>query len=179
MSTWRRVTRPSDGSPTAADLVWFADDPEAAETWAYGYPPAGAGERAARAWAATAHDAATVVGRAAVQVVGDGALARLVRLALPGPASGSGPRPEVVVETTGTTAGIREALASVAPGGRVLLAARPLSTTTPLPTYYAVHLPGVHVLPISWDDRVGDVPDHLMACALRDILPMGDGLTGI
>lgn len=138
----------------------------------------GAGERAARAWAATAHDIATVVGGAAAQVVGDGALARLVRLALPGPAPGSGPRLEVAVETTGTTAGIREALASVVPGGRVLLAARPLSSTTSFPTYHAVHLPGVHVLPVSWEGRGGDVPDHLMAHALRDIQPMADGLTG-
>ncbi|MER5985795.1 hypothetical protein [Streptomyces sp. NPDC001787] len=178
MSTWRRVTRPSEGLPAAAEAVWFADDPEAAETWAYGYPPTGAGERAAHAWAATAHAAATAAGGAAVQVTGDGALARLVRLALPGPAPGTGHRPEVVVETTGTTAGIREALASVVPKGRVLLAARPLSTTTPLPTYHAVHLPGVRVLPIPWDDRAGDIPDHLMAHALRDVRPMGGGLTG-
>ncbi|WP_369363954.1 hypothetical protein AB5L52_12240 [Streptomyces sp. CG4] len=162
----------------AADLAWFADDPAAAETWAYGYPAPGADERAARAWAATAHAAAKSVGEAAVQVVGQGALARLIRLALPGPAPGSDPQPEVVVETTGSAAGIRGALDAVAPGGRVLLAARPLSSTTPLPTYHAVHRPGIRVLPIPWCDGVGDVPEHLMACSLRCIPWMSHGHGG-
>ncbi|MDI3423356.1 hypothetical protein [Streptomyces luteolus] len=172
MSTWRRVTSPRGESAVAGNLVWFADDPEAAETWAYGYPAEGAAARAARAWAATAHAAASALGGATAEVVGDGALARLVRLATSGPAQDTGPGPDVVVETTGTAAGIREALASVPPGGRVLLAARPLDTTTALATYDAVHLPGIHVVPVSWDDGGEGVPGQLVAHARRDVWPM-------
>ncbi|MEV0277839.1 hypothetical protein AB0I22_15870 [Streptomyces sp. NPDC050610] len=167
MSDWRRVTCAPDSGSAATDLVWFADDPAATETWAYGYPAPDADERAARDWATTAQAAAEAVGDENVQVEGDGVLAHLVRLALTETITGSGPRPDAVLETTGTTAGIGGALAAVRPGGRVLLAARPLDPTTPLPAYRAIHLPGVRVLPVPWRDGVGDAPEHLVACALR------------
>lgn len=173
MSNWRRVMRTPDDHPTAANLVWFADDPAATETWAYGYPAPGTGDRAARDWAATAHAAATAVREEDVQVVGEGVLARLVRLALNDAVTGPDSRPDAVVETTGTTAGVSSALAAVRPGGRVLLAARPLSPTTPLPTYHGIHLPGIRMLPIPWHDGVGNAPEHLVACALRCIPWMG------
>ncbi|MEU9114351.1 hypothetical protein AB0D04_21825 [Streptomyces sp. NPDC048483] len=175
MNNWRHVTGVSGAHPTAGDLVWFADDPSADETWAYGYPAPDADERAARAWAATAHAAVEAAGQADVQVVGEGVLARLVRLALPDHAgTGSTPQPGVVIETTGTTAGIRSALAALSPSGRVLLAARPLSTMTPLPTYHGIHLPGSRVLPIPWCDGFGDLPEHLLRRSLHCVPRVSD-----
>ncbi|KPC64675.1 hypothetical protein [Streptomyces chattanoogensis] len=170
MSTWQRIRGTSDGRPTPGDLVWFADDPAADETWGHGYPIPGAEERAAHAWAATARTAAEAAGQQDVQVVGAGALARLVRLALPDDTdTGSLPQPGAVIETTGTTAGIKSALATVRPGGLVLLAARPLQTSTPLPTYHGIHLPGIRVLPVPWCDGVDDAPQNLVACFLRSV----------
>lgn len=171
MNNWRHLTRTSDsGHPSAGgpatDLVWFADDPAAAETWAYGYPSPDADERAARAWAATAQAAAEAAGEATgTLVVGEGTLARLVRLALPPAAPDPDARPAVVVETTGTAAGISDALAAVRPRGRVLLAARPLNATTPLRTYHALHLPSIRMLPVPWRDGTGHAPEDLVASA--------------
>ncbi|MFF4948269.1 hypothetical protein ACWC2K_17750 [Streptomyces chattanoogensis] len=173
MSTWQRIVRTSDGLPTPADLVWFADDPAADETWGYGYPVPDAEERAAHAWAATAHTAAKAAGQEDIQVLGVGLLARLVRLALPDDTDpGSLPQPGAVIETTGTTAGIKSALATVRPGGLVLLAARPLHASTPLPTYQGIHLPGIRVLPVPWCDGVNDAPAYLVAGFLRSATPL-------
>ncbi|MFG2226545.1 hypothetical protein [Streptomyces sp. NPDC048644] len=175
MSNWRRVLRTSDGHPKDTNpptgLAWFADAPTAAETWAYGYPMPGADERAARDWAATAQAVAETVGEAAgTLVVGEGALARLVRLALPDATPGADAQPGVVVETTGTAVGVSGALAAVRPRGRVLLAARPLSTTMPLRTYHAIHRPGIRVLSVPWcDGGTGTAPGHLVTCAARCI----------
>ncbi|WP_275460819.1 hypothetical protein [Streptomyces noursei] len=175
MNNWQHIRRTSYQAPTGGDLVWFADDPAADETWAYGYPPPGADERAARAWAATAHAAAEAAGRADVRVVGGGMLARLIRLALP-PWDAGGepdPQPSAVVETTGTTAGVGSALTTVRPGGLVLLAARPLHTTTPIPTYHNIHLPGIRVLPLHWRDGDDGAPERLVACFFRAARPDG------
>ncbi|ANW17158.1 hypothetical protein I3J09_02440 [Streptomyces clavuligerus] len=179
MTVWRRVAGPvataaepgddprparSADDPAAGEprLAWFADDPAAGESWAYGCPSP---EAAARAWAATADAAARVAGGACARVVGDGLLARLVRLALPPGASRS-----TVIETTGTNGGIGDALASVRPGGLVLLAARPLHPTTPLPTYHVIHLPGVRLLPLAWRDGTGEaLPEPLLSYALRGL----------
>ncbi|MEV0262352.1 hypothetical protein AB0I49_13530 [Streptomyces sp. NPDC050617] len=169
MNNWQHISRTPDEPPPAGDLVWFADDPAADETWAYGYPAPDAAERAARAWAATADAAAKAAGRADVSVVGEGTLARLVRCALPPSDTGDAPapRPRAVIETTGTTAGIRRALETVRPAGLILLAARPLHTTTPLPTYHGIHRPGTRILPVPWTDDGAGAPPHLVARFLR------------
>ncbi|MFD5084188.1 hypothetical protein ACFWOG_16310 [Kitasatospora sp. NPDC058406] len=176
----RRVLRSPDGDypppdGVGPDTVWFAEGTAADETWAVGYPGPDAETRAARAWAATARavaDAARAAGgRSTVLVPGDGALAGLVRLALPDAVPAGPEVPAVVVETTGTGAGILQALAAVRPGGCVLLAARPLHLTANLPTYRAIHRPGVRVLPTRWADATADTTDPLVSWALAHLTP--------
>lgn len=177
----QRVVRSPDGGypppdGIGPDTVWFAEGTAADETWAVGFPAPDAEVRAARAWVATARVTAAAVraaaaDRSAVLVPGDGALAGLVRLTLPDAVPAGPEAPAVVVETTGTEAGILHALAAVRPGGCVLLAARPVHPTVRLPTYHAVHRPGVRVLPTRWADATVDTPDPLVSWALAHLTP--------
>ncbi|MFF8691011.1 hypothetical protein ACF08W_02280 [Streptomyces sp. NPDC015144] len=163
-------------------MVWFVDDSAAEETWAVGYPEPDAEKHAARAWAATAtavSDAARAAAEGAtVRVLGDGVLARLVRLALDnmGRPSGEEP-PAVVVETTGTERGILDALVAARPGGCVLLAVRPLHPATAVPTYWSVHHPGLRVRPVGWARSADDVPEPLAVGALAQLRRTGPGRT--
>ncbi|MFF7636344.1 hypothetical protein ACFZB9_24830 [Kitasatospora sp. NPDC008050] len=104
-------------------------------------------------------------------VPADGTLARLVRLALPGAEPAGHEAPTVVVETTGTGAGILDALAAARPGGCVLLAVRPLHRTTSLPSYHAIHRPELRVLPVPWADPTTKAPEQLIARALAQLAP--------
>jgi threonine dehydrogenase-like Zn-dependent dehydrogenase len=52
----------------------------------------------------------------------------------------------VVVETTGTQAGIAEALRQVATGGTVVLAVRPLDPVTMVRTYADIHRRGIRLV---------------------------------
>ncbi|MFI0234570.1 hypothetical protein [Streptomyces sp. NPDC017086] len=63
--------------------------------------------------------------------------------------------PRAAIETAGTSTGIKSALSALRPRGLLVLASRPLYTTTPLPTYHAIYLPGIRVLPIPWHDDAG------------------------
>ncbi|MES9509793.1 hypothetical protein ABWJ92_25800 [Streptomyces sp. NPDC000609] len=180
-----RVVRAPDGGhlpPAGAEphTVWFVDDSAAEETWAVGYPDPDAVRRAARAWAATTiavSDAARAAAEgASVRVLGDGVLARLVRLALADEAQYSGREaPAVAVETTGTESGILDALAAARPGGCVLLGVRPLHFATALPTYRAVHHPGLRVRPVRWAQSADDVPEPLVVSALAQLARTSPG----
>ncbi|MFD3662987.1 hypothetical protein ACFWVF_20705 [Streptomyces sp. NPDC058659] len=177
---------------TGPDTVYFVEGTAETETWGHGYPAQGADEAAARAWAATAQATAEAAARAtaqavsqaadqaaaqsgaAVAVVGEGALAVLVRMAMATalPAGGVRPDapPDVVVETTGTAAGITRALRAVRAGGQVLLAARPLAPTTPVDTYRDVHVRDVHLASVPWaGEDARPAPEHLVSWALAHL----------
>ncbi|MFB6813908.1 hypothetical protein ACFCV8_05105 [Streptomyces sp. NPDC056347] len=180
-----RVVRAPDGrhlppAGAAPHTVWFLDDSAAEETWAVGCPDPDAVGRAARAWAATAiavSDAARAAAKGApIRVPGEGVLARLVRLALADQAQSSGREASaVVVETTGTASGILDALAVARPGGCVLLGVRPLHSATALPTYRAVHHPGLRVRPVRWAQPVDGVPEPLVVSALAQLARTSPG----
>ncbi|MFE1548233.1 hypothetical protein [Streptomyces sp. NPDC058718] len=186
MSGWRRILLHPDGAyalPEEAgpDTVYFVEGTTGTETWGYGYPVQGADEAAARSWAATAQVAVQAVAEsgAAVDVVGEGALAALVRLALP---LGAGHRdalpggvhpdapPDVVVETTGTDTGLTRALRAVRTGGQVILAARPQGPTTAVDTYRDVHLRDVRLTAVPWAGaEPRPAPEHFVSWALAHL----------
>lgn len=89
--------------------------------------------------------AAIPPGAAPIAVTGGGELAEAVRRRL-GIAAGdsSGARPAVVVETTGTAAGVRAALAEVDDLGTVVLAAR--CAPAPLDLYADLHVRGLELV---------------------------------
>ncbi|GAA3216424.1 hypothetical protein ACFO1B_15275 [Dactylosporangium siamense] len=140
---------PINGEPAGwePDEICFVDDPTAATGWGRAYPAGFPVAGVTGEWAATAWAALDAVGGAAAAVVGAGALAGLLRLAVAFPAD---PRPAAVIETTGTTEGVELALRTVAPCGTVVLAARPLWPTAALRTYHDVHRSGVRILPVPW-----------------------------
>jgi hypothetical protein len=162
VSVWLRVERDSDGGfvvpvGVGPDVVCFIEGTSETVSWARSYPVHGADLVAAREWAVTAQAVAAAVHSEAAAIVGEGALAALVRMALLPNSIDPDTPPSVVVETTGTAAGITAALRLVHIGGRVVLAVRPLSTTTPLRTYHDVHRPGVRLGPVSRIRLVGRV----------------------
>jgi hypothetical protein len=180
MSTWRTITLRADGGypPPAEregagmDTVYFVEATSGTRTWARGYPlstddPA---QAAARDWVATAQAAVRAV-EATAAAVGDGALAALVRLALPAGGTLRGSPPDTVVETTGTAAGVSQALRTVRSGGHVVLAARPLEATTPLATYRDVHYRQVRLTAVSWGGDVGQPApaEHLVSWTLAHL----------
>lgn len=181
MSAWLRVRRgpygdfmaPADVGP---DGVCFVENTSEIVSWGRCYPARDADVTAAREWVVTAQAVSTAIHREAV-VVGEGALAALVRLALSPNSTDPGGTPfDVAVETTGTPAGITAALQSVRPGGSVVLAARPLCTATPLRTYRDVHRPGVRLVPIAWAcDDIRSARDDLLAWALENLIAIEFG----
>lgn len=178
MSTWWRVRwRPDRRAPAppdaAAETVWFLDGTPEEYGWARGYPSPGADLAAARAWARTARAAAAHAGGEPVTVVGEGALAELVRRVTTAEPDGAS---RVAVDTTGTTTGISAALRMLRPGGVVYLAARPLWPSPAIRTYHDVHRRGLTLRPVPWaggqdrpDGAAGTTPDALMEWALAHL----------
>ncbi|MFD9949582.1 hypothetical protein ACFWYW_50945 [Nonomuraea sp. NPDC059023] len=147
----------------AAGTVWYVEGTRGPATWARGYECANTDRIAAREWAGTACAAAAMAGLETV-VLGDGALASLVRLAVASTPGGG----ETVVETTGTEEGIAAALATAPDLGRVLLAARPLESAVTLDTYRDLHRRGVRLTPVPWAGEVAP-PERLVTWALEHL----------
>ncbi|MFI6908721.1 hypothetical protein ACIBKY_46185 [Nonomuraea sp. NPDC050394] len=163
MIGWRPVgPTPPTGLDPHPGMVWYVEGTRGRFTWARGYEGADADRVAAVDWVGTALAAAAMAGRDAA-VVGDGALASLVRLAAASTRGGG----EAVVETTGTGDGIASALAMAPDLGRVLLAARPAEPAVTLDTYHDLHRRGVRLTPVPWAGSPGvALPDGLVAWAL-------------
>ena len=87
-----------------------------------------------------------LTGSGPVEVLGDGALAERLRERL-GAGAGGG-LPGVVVEATGTAAGLRRALAVVADRGLVVLAGPEPPATVVLDCYADLHLRALTVIGI-------------------------------
>jgi threonine dehydrogenase-like Zn-dependent dehydrogenase len=104
-------------------------------------------EAAARLVAAAARAVGAALANddpADVEVLGDGALAVAVRLAL---GSGDAPQhPRAVVETSGGAQAVVSALQRVADLGTVLLAAAPSPGSLPLNLYPDVHVRGLELI---------------------------------
>ena len=174
MSTWLRAERAPDG--TVAELAGvppetacFLDGAPAGPCWGRCYPATGADLAAAREWTLTAQAAAALVHDRVAAVVGEGALAALVRLALPAGADPDAPA-GAAVETTGRPAGVAAALRLVPAGGTVVLAARPLCPVTALKTYHDMHRPGVRLVPVRWAaGGGGPAADRLVGWALAHL----------
>ncbi|MFB6889482.1 hypothetical protein ACFCX4_09240 [Kitasatospora sp. NPDC056327] len=198
---WTAVGRGPDGGFTAPaglrpDELCFAEGTTAATTWGRVHPASGtvpgpgpgpgiADLTAARAWAATARDVATRAFTAAgpdgtVAVVGEGALAVLVRLAVPPDRLAAEGPPAAVAETSGTPAGITAAVRAVRPGGTVLLAVRPLDPVTPLCGHHDLHRPAVRIVPVRWagDSARPAPPEELVTRALALLVPAPPDRTG-
>ena len=180
MSGWLRIEREPGGgflapSEVGPGTVCFVEGASGTVSWARRYPVHDADAAAAGEWAATAQAVAAAVHREPVAVVGEGALAALIRLALTA-GDHADALPRVVVETTGSAAGLTTALRLVRQGGRVMLAARPLWTVTPLRTYHDVHRPGISLVPVPWAcDNARPAPGELPAWALAHLAPAQPG----
>jgi hypothetical protein len=181
VSAWLRVERGPDGGFVAPagvgpDAACFVEGTAESVSWGRCYPVHDADLAAAREWAVTAQAVAAAVPCEVAAIVGEGALAALVRLALPPNSIDPNTPPGVVVETTGTATGITAALRLVRPGGSIVLAVRPLSTTTPLRTYHDVHRPGVRLVPVPWaSDGARSAPGNLLAWALAHLTSVEPG----
>jgi len=174
VSGWLRIEREPGGGFLAhgavgADTVCFVEGTSGTVTWARRYPVHAADAVAAGEWAATAGAVAATAKHESATVVGEGALAALIRLVLP---SGHADAPAgVVVETTGSAACLAAALRLVRHGGRVVLAARPLWATTPLRSYHDVHRPGISLVTVPWACDNARPPDELLTWALAHLAP--------
>ena len=93
-------------------------------------------------------------GSGPVEVLGDGALAERLRGRL-GTGPGAGGPPGVVVEATGTAAGLRRALAVVADRGLVVLAGPEPPATVVLDCYADLHVRALTVIGIPADGDLG------------------------
>jgi hypothetical protein len=156
-------------------LVCFIEGTSGTASWARRYPADGADAAATGEWAATAATAAAAARGEPAAVIGEGVLAALIRLALP--ADGRlDAAPRVVIETTGTAAGLAEALRRVERRGRVMLATRPLHAATALRTYHDLHRPGVSLLSVPWACcGARPAPGHLRAWALARLAAAESG----
>lgn len=158
------------------DVVCFVEGTSETVSWGRRYPVRDADLAAAREWAVTAQAVAATIHSEAVATVGGGTLAALVRLALLPNSTDLDIPPSVVVDTTGTAAGITAALRLVRTGGSVVLAVRPLWTTTPLRTYHDIHRPGVRLIPVPWAcDDAQSAPGNLLAWALAHLISVEPG----
>lgn len=181
MSAWLRVKRESDGGlvPPAGvgpDMVCFIEGTSHNVSWGRCYPVENADLTAAHEWALTAQAVAAAIDGNTATVVGEGALAALIRLASSLNSTHPNTPPGVVVEATGTAAGITAALRSVRTKGSVVLAVRPLSTTTLLRTYHDVHQPGVRLIPVPWArNDARSAPNNLVAWALEHLASIEPG----
>lgn len=113
--------------------------------------------RAVSASARAALAAVADVPPAEVAVVGDGALALLLRHLLATTHDGDGPA--AVLETTGVAASIAAAVRDVAALGRVVLAAEPVEATVDVRTYADVHARGLTVVGVPGDAGAADRGD--------------------
>lgn len=137
-------------------------------------------ELAATEFAATAvaaMDTLADVPHGAIEVVGDGILAALVRHILPDRTLVG---PTAIVETSGSPVAVRDALRRSDPLGTVLLAAPPTHSSVELPTYTDLHVRGAVVVGVPWH---GNPTDHqtspeLVAMALDQLayVTLGTGL---
>ncbi|OKH98991.1 hypothetical protein A6A06_25660 [Streptomyces sp. CB02923] len=183
MNAWWRITIGPDGAPALPaeaepDEVYFVEGTTEAATWGRGYSAPCADETAAHAWAATAHAAAQAAyeAGATAAVVGEGALAALIRRALPLRSALPDAPPDVVLETTGTGAGITRALRTVRTGGHVILAVRPLEPTTPVATCHDVHRREIRVTSVPWrGGHPRTAPAHLVSWALAHLVSAPPG----
>ncbi|MFI9202996.1 hypothetical protein [Streptomyces sp. NPDC053048] len=131
--------------------------------WGRGYPERdaerrAAERRAAQEWAATAEaaaaQAASLAGGGPIAVLGMGALAALVRMALEGPATIlAADQAVVVVDTTGSAACLDRALRRAAPRGIVLLAAPPTKPEADVRTYDDLHRRSLTVTAVRWTEK--------------------------
>jgi hypothetical protein len=91
-----------------------------------------------------------------VEVLGDGPLARALRIHLKSHAGRAGERPIAVIETTGGVRAVQDALRRVADLGTVVLAGPPPPDPVALDLYADLHVRGLTLVGTS--SRPGDAP---------------------
>lgn len=162
MSAWLRVEHRPDGVPrvperTVAEEAWFVERPVDSLSWGRRLPSSATDVDAAREWAAAAQSVASLCANEVTRVVGRGALSELILRAMAPiccPAADEDDAVAMVVETTGSPAGIAAALRLAGPGACILLAVRPLVPSVTVRTYHDLHRPGVEVIPVPWAGSV-------------------------
>lgn len=183
MTAWVRATLTAScgivlREPIGPGRVAFIESGESDELWGRAYPAGhDAAQKAAKEFAATAAYAAVTVTSGCygpVSVVGNGIMARLVRLALAG-YTGRGPR--AVIDTSGSPARISAALADMDPLGMVVLAAPPATDYVDLPVYADLHRRGLTVVGVPWAPGAPAL-DSITGLALYALRALGEATAG-
>ncbi len=145
----------------AEGCVAFVNGGAEAELWGRTYRAGPGVERTVAAeFVATAYASVAAADPAsgrAVTVIGEGLLAHLIRDLLPG---GTFSEPDVVIDTTGSPDRIRQAVATLALLGHLVLAAPPRTADIDLATYRDLHLRALTVTGVGW---VSVPPDAVVA----------------
>jgi hypothetical protein len=163
-----------DLEPGSVGFLDSADDADV--LWGRAYrPEPSLDEVAAREFAATAKaatDALRGMSPEGVEVVGAGILAALVARVL-GPRSGEG-APTVMLDTSGSSARIRDALEQCDRLGTVLLAAPPVEAEVDARTYTDLHVRGLTIVGVPWVGEPTDeqAPPELVAWAQEQLAPL-------
>jgi hypothetical protein len=111
----------------------------------------GADRRAAAEFVAMARaTAAAAPDTGSVAVIGDGLLAYLLKRMLPVGAAEAQAEARIVIDTTGSSANMKKAVARLPRRGHLVLAAPPRDTEVDLATYRYLHVRGLTLTGVGW-----------------------------